>query len=197
MEGSGDRRRPTDMPVDKDVAPPDDRLLVRRARGGDPDAFMALVRQHDPRLRALAYRLTGDADAMHDVLQDAYLRAFRAVPTFGGRSSFATWLYRIVYNTAIDEQRRRAASRSVAFDDIEEPAAPDRERADRVDLARALETLPHDQRAAVLLVDAFGFSYDEAADVLGVAGGTIASRLNRARAALRSSLTLTPAEVRP
>lgn len=173
-----------------DSLPDDPRLeqaLLRDAQAGDADAFMRLIARHDERLRALAYRLTGDREAMDDVLQTAYLRAFRALASFGGRSTFATWLFRIVYRAAIDEQRSRARRPAPAVPD--DVAADARDAAgDGDDLAALLASLPHDQRAAVLLVDAWGFDYADAARVLDVAEGTIASRLSRARTALRATL---------
>ena len=170
-----------------------DHLVVARARRGDHRAFAQIVDHYDHRLRGLAFRLLGDRDRMDDVLQEAYVKAFRALPRFKGESALGTWLYRIVYNACIDDLRSRKAA--VSLDDGgdgPERADPRPGPADiaveRGDLAAALDTLPPDQRAAVLLVDAYGLDYDEAADVLGVATGTIGSRLSRARAALRGLL---------
>jgi RNA polymerase sigma-70 factor, ECF subfamily len=146
----------------------------------------ALIAANDRSLRALAYRLLGDASAMDDVLQEAYLKAFRGFARFRGESSATTWLYRIVYNACIDERRRRKPAASIASDvpAIDSLATVD----DRDELARALATLAPADRAAVLLVDAFGFDYAAAARVLGVAPGTIGSRLARARSALKAAL---------
>src|SRR5918994_7534230 len=85
----------------------DERELVARATEGDVDAFYALIDRHDRGLRGLAYRLLGDPDAMDDALQESYLKAFRALPRFSGDSAFKSWLYRIVYNTCLDELRRQ------------------------------------------------------------------------------------------
>ncbi len=127
---------------------------------------------------------------MDDALQEAYVKAFRSLPRFKGDAALGTWLYRIVYNTCIDDLRARREIASLD-DRVDAPDA-DADPAEQVgtlrDLAAALALLPADQRAAVLLVDAHGVDYAEAAKVLGVATGTIASRLNRARAALRVSL---------
>ena len=165
--------------------------LLDRARAGDPRAFADIVRSHDDRLRALAYRLLGDAGRMDDVLQEAYLRAFRALPRFQGQAAVGTWLHRIVFNACMEELRA-GARRPVPVDDpaAGQPTAvgPEDGVADRGALARALAALPHDQRAVVLLVDAQGFDYAGAAEVLGVAPGTIASRLSRAHARLRDEL---------
>lgn len=145
--------------------------------------FAKLVREHDAALRALAFRLLGDRDRMDDALQEAYLRAYRALPRFRGDSAISTWLYRIVYNACLDELRN--APQVVALDSVRERADPRPGAAESLELADALASLPPADRAAVLLVDAQGFDYRSAAEVLGIPEGTIASRLNRARAHLR------------
>lgn len=165
--------------------------LLRCARHGDAAAFTELVRREDPGLRALAFRLLGDRAAMDDALQDAYVRAFRAIGTFEGRSGFGTWLYRIAYRSCVDELRRRGQHHWASLDDdaaavvAREPAV---DVAARLDLAEALQGLPVEQRASVLLVDAQGFTYHEAGAILGIPPGTVASRLSRARATLRAGL---------
>jgi RNA polymerase sigma-70 factor (ECF subfamily) len=164
-----------------------DELGHRRARRLDADAFLELVERHDASHRRLAFRLLGDRDRMDDVLQEAYVRAFRALPRFRGESALETWLYRIVYNACIDDLRRRQAHETLEeWDDrlVATPAEPE----ERLDLAAALASLPPELRAVVVLVDAEGLSYAEAADVLGAPAGTIASRLNRARAHLQAVL---------
>src|SRR5262245_21058494 len=165
---------------------------VALARSGDHDAFLRLVEPHDRGLRTLAYRMLGDRDRMDDVLQEAYVRAFRGLPRFRGDSSFATWLYRIAYNVALGELRQSRRLDVVAFEDVGEP--PDRrpdpaeEVALRNGLADALAELGPQDRATVLLIDAQGFDYRAAGEILGVPVGTVASRLNRARAAMRRAL---------
>ena len=167
--------------------------VLVRAKDGDRQAFTEVVRHYDHRLRALAYRLLGDRAAMDDALQEAYVKAFRALPGFRGDAGLGTWLYQITYRACIDHQRRESRhqtgtgewSRPDAAAPTADPAAT---AASRTDLQRALAGLPVDQRAAVLLVDAEGLDYDAAASVLGVAPGTVASRLSRARAALRAAL---------
>ncbi|MEA2973255.1 MAG: polymerase sigma-70 factor, subfamily [Actinomycetota bacterium] len=167
-----------------------DALVLARARRGDHRAFAQIVDHYDHRLRGLAFRLLGDRDRMDDILQEAYVNAFRSMPRFKGDSALGTWLYRIVYNACIDDHRSRKAT--VPLDDHFEVADTRPDPADiavrRGDLAAALDTLPPDQKAAVLLVDAYGLDYAEAASALGVATGTIGSRLNRARATLRTVL---------
>jgi RNA polymerase sigma-70 factor (ECF subfamily) len=171
-----------------------DELVVGRARRGDQDAFAEIVGHYDHRLRALAYRLLDDRDRMDDVLQEVYVKAFRALPRFRGEAALGTWLYRITYNACLDDLRRQPAVAPVGFDDewaqtaADSTAGPAEVAVRRGDLAAALDRLPPDQRAAVMLVDAYGLDYGDAAEVLGVRAGTIGSRLSRARAVLRAAL---------
>jgi len=164
-----------------------DELERQRVRRLDADAFVALVKRHDVSHRRLAFRLLDRSDRMDDVLQDAYVRAFRALSRFRGDSSLETWLYRIVYNACVDDLRRHRAHETLDEWDERLAAAPTQPE-DRLDLAAALASLPPELRAVVLLVDAEGLSYEETAAALGVPAGTIASRLNRARAHLQSAL---------
>jgi RNA polymerase sigma-70 factor (ECF subfamily) len=169
-----------------------DDLRFAREQLRDADAFAALVRRHDRSLRALAYRLLGDRDRMDDVLQEAYVKAFRSLRRVRRQATVATWLYRIVYNACLDELRR-GRTRPAATLDVASVAADERDPAEatgtRAALAEALAALPPEQRAAVLLVDADGFDYRAAAKVLEVSVGTLASRLSRARSALRRTLS--------
>lgn len=165
--------------------------LVELARRGDHAAFGALLRRHDDRMRGLAYRLLADRDAMDDALQEAYVKAFRAIDRFKVGSSFGTWLYRITYNACIDELRRRKRA-PVADADPPDPesgrAGPERVVSVAESVRAALAELPESQRITVVLVDGEGFDHQEVAGILGVAPGTVASRLHRARAALRRTL---------
>jgi RNA polymerase sigma-70 factor, ECF subfamily len=172
-------------------------VALDRARAGDRDAYAVLLRRHDRGLRALAYRLLGDSERMDDALQEAYVRAFRALPRFRGDSTVATWLYRIVYNACLEElERARRVADEVRLGAVAEPADPSSNLEETVALrsrlAEALARLAPEDRAAVLLVDAQGFDYRSAGEVLGIPEGTVASRLNRARAALRRVLENDP-----
>lgn len=168
-----------------------DPSLVRLAVDGDVDAFTKLLREHDDRMRAVAHRLVGSGPAMDDVLQVAYLKAHRALPGFRADADFATWLHRIVVNTAYDQLRRDGRRAEVPLHVVPDPPAP-HPMEERLVLAtqlqEALATLSPEFRAAVVLVDGEGLSYAEAAEALSIERGTIASRLNRARALLRDQL---------
>jgi RNA polymerase sigma-70 factor, ECF subfamily len=165
--------------------------LPERAKRGDDASFRAIVLHYDRGLRSLAFRLLGSRERMDDAIQEAYVKAFRAVPGFRGAASLGTWLYRIAYNACLDELERGRRVVPLPLDVAEgrpDGRALETEVAERTALADALRDLPLTDRAAVLLVDAQGFTYDEAAEILGVPAGTVASRLARARAALRRTL---------
>ena len=169
---------------------PDDEL-VEAARAGDHAAFAQLLRRHDERMRGLAFKLLADRARMDDALQEAYLKAFRALHKFKPGKDFGTWLYRITYNSCIDELRKSRRSPVSSEDPIDPDGTrpgPERVVTTAESVRAALEQLPDDQRITVVLVDGEGFDHRAAAKILGVAPGTVASRLHRARAALRKVL---------
>lgn len=166
--------------------------VVRRAQQGNHAAFQTIVRHYDDRLRALAFRLLEDRDEMDDALQEVYVKAFQSLGKFKGDSGLGTWLHRITYNVCVDALRKRdnvvplfAGERPGDVPDYRDPISA---AITNVDVAAAVGSLPPDQRTAVLLIDAGGWSYEETGKVLGIPGGTVASRVSRARATLRTSL---------
>ncbi|HEU5082691.1 MAG TPA: sigma-70 family RNA polymerase sigma factor [Acidimicrobiales bacterium] len=165
-----------------------DERLLDAARAGDHAAFTALLRRHDDQMRALAWSVLRDRTAMDDVLQDAYLKAYRNLDRFRGESRFSTWLHRIVYRTCLDHLRRRRPT--TALDDVDPPAPGrlDSEADTRMAVERALADLDPETAAALILVDRDGHSYDEAGRILGIPAGTVASRLHRGRRSLRAVL---------
>ena len=179
---------------------PDDRALLAAHVAGDPTAFGVLFGRHRDRLWAVALRTTGDPEEAADALQDALVAAFRRAESYRGDAAVTTWLHRVVVNAALDRLRRRTARPAAPRpEDLEEQArrsvrAEVREtedpaeaaiRADRRrEVLAALGTLAPEQRAALVLVDMQGHSVDEAAEILGVAPGTVKSRCSRGRARL-------------
>ena len=173
----------------KDDPPP---AVVRAARRGDHSAFANLVDRYDDRLRALAFHLLGSREAMDEALQDTYLNAYRGLPQFRGEAGVGTWLYRIAYTTCLQRLRRTERLEPTDEDRLEALAPPSRDLADdlalRDEVRAALGALTAEQCAAVLLIHRDGFSYADAAEILGVPVGTVASRVAAARAALGHSL---------
>jgi RNA polymerase sigma-70 factor (ECF subfamily) len=156
-----------------------------------------LVRRHRDRLWALAVRTIGDREEAADAIQDALLSAHRAAARFRGDSAVTTWLHRIVVNACLDRMRRRQAHPTVPLPDGQhsddgphgrEPAAPVQDHDTALVVREALAGLPVEQRAAIVLVDVQGYAVAEAAEILGVAEGTIKSRCARGRARMALSL---------
>ncbi|TDT28626.1 RNA polymerase ECF family sigma subunit [Streptomyces sp. BK208] len=176
-----------------------DQDLLARHVAGDPDAFGELVRRHRDRLWAVALRTLGDREEAADAVQDALVSAYRAAHTFRGQAAVTTWLHRITVNACLDRARKAASRKTAPVDDTErleqllEPHESASAPAERNDLHRqlldALDTLPADQRAALVLVDMQGYPVAEAARVLDVPAGTIKSRCARGRARLLPLLT--------
>lgn len=188
--------------------PRSDAELLRAHAAGDPDAFGEVVRRHRDRLWAVALRTLGDREEAADALQDALVSALRASArppaegsaAFRGDAAVTTWLHRIVVNACLDRARRRAARPADPLPEQDLPArGPDamatRELA--LDLEAALATLPTEQRAALVLVDMYGWSVEDAAGVLECAVGTVKSRCSRGRARLLPLLRPQPPRPTP
>ncbi|WP_446044908.1 RNA polymerase sigma factor SigM [Streptomyces olivaceus] len=176
----------------------DQELLARHVEG-EPEAFGELVRRHRDRLWAVALRTLGDREEAADAVQDALVSAYRAAHTFRGQAAVTTWLHRITVNACLDRARKAASRKTAPVDDTErleqllEPHESASAPAERNELHRqllaALDTLPGDQRAALVLVDMQGYPVAEAARILDVPTGTIKSRCARGRARLLPLLT--------
>jgi RNA polymerase sigma-70 factor, ECF subfamily len=173
---------------------PDD--LVERARAGDRDAFGELVRIHQHEVYTLAVRLVHDRDLAADVTQDAFVRAWRAMPKFRGDAKFSTWLHRITVNTAWTHRTRR---NRVRLDPLESLAAePESASLDPIragesailapTIADALASLSSSVRAVVVLKDIYDWSHAEIADHLDITVTAAKVRLHRGRKELRESL---------
>ena len=170
----------------------DSDLLAAHA-AGDPDAFGELVHRHQDRLWAVALRTLGDREEAADALQDAMISALRAgraanpSAAFRGESAVTTWLHRIVVNACLDRVRRRAVRAADPLPEHDLPArGPDPFAASdtAADVTAALAQLPVEQRAALVLVDMYGWSVDDAAQALDCPTGTVKSRCARGRARL-------------
>jgi RNA polymerase sigma-70 factor (ECF subfamily) len=169
----------------------DDTALILAARGGDLDAFETLVRTHTPVVYAHALRFFGDSHAAEDVVQEVWIKVYRSLDSFDGRSRFSTWLYRVTRNACLDLVRDGKRT-PIPVDVLDPP--PEGDFADTVALAasveRGMRALPTEDRDALSAVSIFGLTYAEASDALGVPVGTIKSRVFRARRALSVTLGL-------
>jgi RNA polymerase sigma-70 factor, ECF subfamily len=169
----------------------DDTLLVDAARRGDLDAFEVLVRRYQEPVYRVALRMLGSESDAQDAGQDAFIRAWRSLAGFRGDSGFATWLYRIVTNRCLNmlAARRPVEPLTEAHTD---PRADPAEIADRRDRFRAVAdsilALPPEQRAALVLREFQGLTYEEVAEVLGVSPAAVKGRIHRARLAVAERL---------
>lgn len=185
------------MPIPRHL---DDAALVAAAQGGDRFALDQLLRRHYDRVHAVCRRIAGSSRDADDACQEALIKIVRSLPRFDGRSSFATWAYRIATNASLDELRkrnRRPALHVVGDDERADPADPSggvhpEALADRLVLDDALAQLSDDLRVAVVLRDVADLDYAEIATVLDVPVGTVKSRISRGRAALADHLRLDP-----
>ena len=190
-------------------AGPSDLEVIQRVRNGDSEAFRLLVERYQGRAYRLALRVLRDEEAARDAVQDAFVKAYTALATFEGRSSFFTWLYRLVMNQCLDARRRDKSGREVAFEEgsglelepeasllpVPEvdgvsfgPAATLMRKELLAHLARAVEQLPPAARETLLLREVEGLSYAEIATALGIPKGTVMSRLHYARKQLQKLL---------
>jgi RNA polymerase sigma-70 factor, ECF subfamily len=161
-----------------------------------PPSWEEIVAQHSARVYRLAYRLTGNPHDAEDLTQEVFVRVFRSLSSYTP-GTFEGWLHRITTNLFLDQARRKA---KIRFDALAEDAegripsktsAPDSQYLDTQfddDVEAALALLPPDFRAAVVLCDIEGLTYDEISDVLGLKLGTVRSRIHRGRAMLRKAL---------
>ena len=192
----------------------DESRLIVAAQKGDVNAFNQLVIVYQGRAFNVAFRVLGDAEAAADATQDAFLSAFRALEGFRG-GSFKSWIFRIVTNACYDQLRRKQRRPTSSLDDmlpedsdhsqwLEDPGETPEQQVLRDELGHvlqeAIESLPMDQRIAVVLSDIQGMSYEEIATAMSTSLGTVKSRVSRGRGKVRDYLRehreLLPADLR-
>jgi RNA polymerase sigma-70 factor (ECF subfamily) len=176
-----------------------DAALVEEALSGRLEAFNELVRRHQDHLFGLVYRLVPDRDQAADAVQEAFFNAYKHLASYRG-GSVRSWLGRIAVNAAMDMGRARRRRPSQPYPEFEDdswqpPAGDEEEPESRTlaiersrTLAIALEALPFEQRACIVLYDVQGYDYSEIATTMRVAVGTVKSRIHRGRLTLRSTL---------
>ncbi len=172
--------------------------LVDAARAGDRRAFESLVIRYRKRIFALALHITGSSSEADDITQEVFLKAYRALAEFEGRSQFFTWVYRMTVNRSLNARRDRARrgedpddprlELAVAVDARSNPSRATELRQTYARLLRALDGLPIDMRTSVILVSLQGMSHGEVAVVQNVSEGTIAWRMHEARRRLHEAM---------
>lgn len=181
-----------------------DQQLVERAQRGDKQAFELLVSKYQRKLARLLSRLIRDATEVEDVTQEAFIKAYRALPTFRGESAFYTWLYRIGINTAknylvamgrrapttteMDNEEAEGTDDGEPLHDLNTPENELMSRQIAETVNRTLEELPEELRTAITLREIEGLSYEDIAHVMGCPIGTVRSRIFRAREAIAARL---------
>jgi RNA polymerase sigma-70 factor (ECF subfamily) len=190
----------------KDSRETPEAVLIERCQRGDTQAFDELMARYETKVYNLAYRLLGDAEEAYDIAQETFLRVYRALPRFRGGSTLHTWIHRIVVNLCLDEMKKRRRrpqlvqesppeeeeSHESLIDRIPDETADPEEltlsRERQLIVRQAIASLPPHHRAVIVLYDLEGLAYNEVADVLKINIGTVKSRLNRARLALKEKL---------
>ena len=196
---------PVTLPEPEPAAPPAEMELVRRAQGGDLEAYDELVKRYQERIYATVYHMTSNHEDANDLAQDSFIKAFQALKSFKGGSSFYTWLYRIAVNKTINflKQRKNRVHMSLNDLDFNTENNPDlvalisdktpRRDAGLKELQEKLNTallkLSEPHRLVVVLHDVQGMSHEEVAQVMDCNIGTVRSRLFYARQQLQSLLT--------
>jgi RNA polymerase sigma-70 factor (ECF subfamily) len=170
--------------------------VIEGCRRGDPEAFRSLFEKHKDMVYSIALRYSGDPAVAQDIAQDTFLKLFSTIGSFRGDSNFESWLYRAVANSCFDQKRRTRRLTPLLDDVLAALRTPDVSVLDEVLRAElsthvrsVVESLAPDQRMVIVLRYTQGLSYDEIAEILGCASGTIASRLNRAHKVLERRLS--------
>lgn len=178
--------------------------LISRAKQGDMLAFEELILQHEKIVYNVAFRMMNHSEDAKDLSQEVFLKAYKNLEKFDERSSFSTWLYRITTNTCIDEMRRRKGKQSYSLDaeleneegSIQQQMASEEETPEerllreegKSEILQALDTLSEEHKAAVILRDIRGMSYEEISEIIELPMGTVKSRISRARNQLKAEI---------
>jgi RNA polymerase sigma-70 factor (ECF subfamily) len=166
--------------------------LVQRAQNGDVKAFEHLYRGHVGRVFALCLRMSGETGRAEELTQDVFLRTWEKLRSFRGESAFSSWLHRLAVNLVLGEKRSRTGKMERIS--VADPAPQDREAArpskpwNRIDLEKAIASLPPGARTVFVLHDVEGYGHEEIAELTGMAPGTSKAQLHWARKALRERL---------
>ncbi len=179
-----------DMSVTVSPTVDEESLWIRRAQKADKRAFEALYRLHIDRVYGLCLRMTGNKSEAEDCAQEAFIQAWNKLAKFRGDSAFGTWLHRIAVNAVLGRMRKskREQDRIQAAHELGSAPAASSDQGELRDLAEAVDRLPEGARHVFVLSGVYGYSHEEASDMLGIAVGTSKAQLHRARRLLAQQL---------
>lgn len=176
-------------------------ILLKLAKEGDTSAFEKLISQHQKSVYNMAFRMLGNREDAYDAAQEVFIRVYKALPGFREQSMLSTWVYRITKNVCLDMIRKNKKQNTVSIDretdygdgplrmQLEDPGLTPDETAERNELVKkvreGIAKLPEKHRMIIIMRDMQNLSYDEIAKILRCPEGTVKSRINRARNALR------------
>lgn len=183
-----------------------EKLLLEKAKAGDVAAFEELIENYQKKIFNIAFRIVGNYDDANDLAQEVLIRIYKSIGGFKEQSSFSTWIYRITTNVCLDDIRKRKNRKVISLDEeihvddgevkrqiVSDDPLPE-ETAERAELrelvGNAIQSLSEEHRLVIVMRDLQGFSYEEIARILKCPEGTVKSRINRARLALRNVLKL-------
>ena len=175
---------------------------IRKCQQGDAEAFTEILKTYEKKVFNLALRMMGNHEDANDLAQEAFIRVYQSIHTFRGDARFSTWLYRIATNVCLDELRKRSRRKTESLDvpvqtqdgsvlrEVPDWTDNPEEALDRQGIRemvrQGIETLPEEQKIALILRDLQGHTYEEIAEILHISLGTVKSRINRGRQALKS-----------
>ena len=180
--------------------------IIKRCKNGDREAFNILITEYQSKIINIAYGIMGDKEDAYDAAQETFVKIYKSIGTFQGKSSFDTWIYRVTTNMCMDLLRKKSRTIvSVSIDaamdtgedevkaDIPDSAPTPEEQMESSETVRlvrdAINGLSDEYRQIITLYDIEGFSYDEIVSILNIPSGTVKSRLSRARKALKKVLS--------
>ncbi len=178
--------------------------LLKNAQKGDIEAFEKLIEKHQKMVYNIAFRMMGNREDAYDMSQEVFIRVFNAIGRFKGNAAFSTWIYRITKNVCLDEHRKRKNKNTLSIDkelegeqgsiqrqlrdDSPSPEEIFEKKAMKKTIQEAINNLPDQHKIVIILRDIKGFSYQEIAKIIECPEGTVKSRINRARKALKDIL---------
>ena len=177
----------------------EEKELVQLSREGSEEAFAELVKKYRIKVFNLAYSLTRDRDVADDLAQEAFIKAYYALPRFQSRSGFGTWLYRIAINHVRDYLRKKSRMIQISIENIKESSILQEDKMMKEEkesteeqrkqlVHQSIRSLPEKHQVILSLRDIQGFSYEEISKILKISAGTVDSRIHRARKMLRKKL---------